>query len=154
MIQLRNNRWGAHGHPRLRLRRASGGPRLAAPECRLPEVVRIGGIVALVAAAVPALMPTARFESSVRWALSRPLAIHRVWFAMAASLGVLIVYAGASSRRSLPWPSMSPRRPQNSSCIMASIRAGSLVVPQVRRPSSVRHAAWAMRGVPFWCATV
>ena len=68
---------------------------VTAPECRLPEVVRIGGIVALVAAAVPALMPTPRFESSVRWALSRRPAIHRVWFAMAAALGALILYAGA-----------------------------------------------------------
>jgi hypothetical protein len=84
-------RWFAVG-----IRAVLGGLFLiAAPECRLPEVVRIGGIVALVAAAVPALMPTPRFESSVRWALSRPPAVHRVWFAMAAGLGALIVYAGA-----------------------------------------------------------
>ncbi len=67
----------------------------AAPTCRLPMLVRVVGILAIVAAVgILALGPT-RLDAFIRWWLVRSPAFIRSWALIAVAFGVLLIYAGA-----------------------------------------------------------
>lgn len=68
---------------------------LAADGCRMPQLVRVVGVIAIVAAVVLALLGPARFETFVRWWLGLPAAFTRIWAAVAVAFGGLLLYAGA-----------------------------------------------------------
>jgi hypothetical protein len=71
---------------------------LAAPYCRQPLVVRIVGVVSLVAALALLAVGPSRFERFLdRW-LARPPGLMRGWLVVALALGALLVWASG-------WPS-------------------------------------------------
>jgi hypothetical protein len=68
---------------------------LAADGCRMPQLVRVVGVIAIVAAAALALLGPRRFEAFVGWWLRRPASMIRSWAAVAVAFGALLIYAGA-----------------------------------------------------------
>ncbi|MCG8591946.1 MAG: hypothetical protein MJE66_21840 [Proteobacteria bacterium] len=69
---------------------------LAAPACQLPTVVRVIGVIALVAAGGLLLMGRARMDAFVAWWLELPTAVLRSWSVVAIAFGALLVYAGGA----------------------------------------------------------
>ena len=67
----------------------------AAPASRMPVVVQVIGIIAIVAAAVALLVGLERLNRLVEWWLGRPPIVVRMSAAFAAGFGVLLVFAGA-----------------------------------------------------------
>jgi len=65
-----------------------------APACRLPMLVRIIGVISIVAAMGILIFGRARLDSFIRWWLMRP-ALMRLSATVAVAFGVLLVYAGA-----------------------------------------------------------
>lgn len=68
---------------------------VAAPACRLPELVRLVGFGELVAAVVLLMFGAGRLRRFVAWWLERPVVFVRCWCSGALVLGVLLVYSGA-----------------------------------------------------------
>ncbi len=68
---------------------------LAAPSCRLPVVVQVVGILALIAALAIFLIGRTRLDSFLTWWLGRPQSLIRSWSIVAIGFGALLIYAGA-----------------------------------------------------------
>ena len=67
---------------------------VVAPDCRLPIVVSVLGIIAIVAAVAILIVGQRRLDSFIGWWLTRPPAVIRVSALFALAFGVLLVYAG------------------------------------------------------------
>ena len=67
----------------------------AAPASRMPLVVQVIGIIAIVAAASALLVGRERLDRLIDWWLERPPIIVRMSAAFAAGFGILMVFAGA-----------------------------------------------------------
>jgi hypothetical protein len=67
----------------------------AAPQCRLPDLVRLIGVLEFVGAAVLLGLGSARLQRFVQWWLERPLSFVRSWCLAALAFGMLLAYAGA-----------------------------------------------------------
>jgi hypothetical protein len=70
----------------------------AAPSCRLPGVVRALGIIALAAAASLLFLGAARVDAMIDWWSRRPLVAVRLWCAVGAGIGALLLYAAEEPR--------------------------------------------------------
>lgn len=82
----------------LGLRIASGGVFLfGAPYCRLPDLVRLVGVLEILGAALLLLLGPARLQRFVEWWLERPPAFVRYWCSAAFAFGILLAYAGVST---------------------------------------------------------
>jgi hypothetical protein len=68
---------------------------IAAPECRLPTVVRLIGILEFVSAPVLLGLGAQRLERFVEWWLQRPSSFVRYWCFHASALGIVLIYGGA-----------------------------------------------------------
>ncbi len=68
---------------------------IAAPACRLPVVVQVLGVIAIVAAFVLLIVGQKRLDTFITWWLSRPPAVVRVAALFALAFGALLIYAGA-----------------------------------------------------------
>ena len=66
----------------------------AAPQCRLPLVVQVVGVIMLLAALGLVVMGQGRLDSFVQWWLGRSTLI-RLASVVALAFGVLLTYAGA-----------------------------------------------------------
>ncbi len=66
---------------------------LAAPTSRLPEFLRIFGIVAVAAGVLTPLLGLARISRAVEWWAARPTIVFRLWAALALALGVFLAWA-------------------------------------------------------------
>jgi hypothetical protein len=66
---------------------------VAAPDCRFPQVVRILGILSIVAGAAAAALGHERLRSFVQWWVGRPPGFVRGWSLVAAAFGCFLVYA-------------------------------------------------------------
>ncbi|NQU38171.1 MAG: hypothetical protein HQ526_11340 [Actinobacteria bacterium] len=66
----------------------------AAPECRAAQVVRVLGVITVLAAVGLVVLGPERMDGFVRWWTERPPAILRVWSALGVMLGAFLVYAG------------------------------------------------------------
>ncbi len=67
----------------------------AAPYCRLPDLVRLLGVLELLWAAVLMVLGAARLQRFVEWWLKRPLSFVRSWCLAVVTFGILLVSAGA-----------------------------------------------------------
>ncbi len=67
----------------------------AAPYCRLPDLVRLLGVLELSGAAVLLVLGAARLQRFVEWWLERPSAFVRSWCLAVVTFGMLLVSAGA-----------------------------------------------------------
>jgi hypothetical protein len=67
---------------------------VAAPDCRFPEIVRILGVLSLVAAVVLPLLGRERLRRMIDWWISRPGGFIRAWSLAAVAFGVFLGYAG------------------------------------------------------------
>ena len=67
---------------------------IAAPDCRLPTVVRLIGFLEFGSAAVLLGLGAGRLERFVEWWLQRRSSFVRYWCLGAFALGVVLVYAG------------------------------------------------------------
>jgi membrane-bound ClpP family serine protease len=65
---------------------------LAAPTSRAPEVVRILGIIILVAGLITPLFGLERFRRLLDWWSARGPAFMRVWAGFALAFGLLLAY--------------------------------------------------------------
>ena len=65
-----------------------------APDCRLPLVVQVVGVMSLVAALGMLAMGRERLDAFIGWWLSRSPTLFRLWATAAIAFGVLLVYAG------------------------------------------------------------
>ena len=68
---------------------------VAAPYCRLPDVVRIVGVIEFAGAMVLLGLGSGRLRRFVAWWLERPPSFVRYWCSAAFSFGLLLAYAGA-----------------------------------------------------------
>jgi hypothetical protein len=68
---------------------------VAAPYCRLPDVVRMVGVIELAGAVVLLALGSDRLRRFVAWWLERRPPFVRYWCSAAFSFGILLVYAGA-----------------------------------------------------------
>ena len=66
---------------------------LAAPSSRLPEVVRILGIIIFVSGLITPLFGLERFRRLLNWWSARGPAFMRVWAGFALAFGLLLAYA-------------------------------------------------------------
>ena len=66
---------------------------LAAPTSRAPEIVRIVGIITLVAGLITPLFGLERFRRLLVWWSARGPAFMRVWAGFALAFGLLLAYA-------------------------------------------------------------
>jgi hypothetical protein len=66
----------------------------AAPDCRLPTVVRLIGFLEFASAALLLGLGSGRLERFVEWWLQRPSSFVRYWCLGASGLGILLVYGG------------------------------------------------------------
>ncbi len=66
----------------------------AALDCRLPELVRLIGVLELLGAALLLVLGAQRLDRFVTWWLERPPSFVRKWCVAASAFGLLIVYAG------------------------------------------------------------
>ena len=67
----------------------------AAPHCRLPDLVRLLGVLELSGAAVLLVLGAARLQRFVEWWLERSLSFVRSWCLAVFTFGILLVRAGA-----------------------------------------------------------
>ena len=67
----------------------------AAPDCRFPTLVRVVGIIALVAAVLIVIIGPQRRDRFVLWFLVRPHSLIRAWCLLGFGFGVLMFFAGA-----------------------------------------------------------
>ena len=67
---------------------------LVAPACRAPLLVRIIGVISIVAALGILILGRPRLDSLIKWWLMRPRLL-RVSAIFAVAFGALLVYAGA-----------------------------------------------------------
>jgi hypothetical protein len=67
---------------------------VGAPQCRLPELVRLVGVLEVAGAAVLLALGAVRLRRLVAWWLERPTSFVRGWAAGAVALGGLLAYAG------------------------------------------------------------
>ena len=67
---------------------------VVAPDCRLPLVVQIVGVVSLVAAFGILALGRKRLDAFIGWWLRRSPALFRLWASAAIAFGTLLVYAG------------------------------------------------------------
>jgi hypothetical protein len=65
----------------------------ASAESRLPLVLRVLGIVSLLAALVGVLMGPARLRAMASWWTGRSVALIRLWAVVTAALGAVLLYA-------------------------------------------------------------
>lgn len=68
---------------------------IAAPDCRLPTVVRLIGFLEFAGAAVLLGLGSARLVRFVEWWLQQSSSFVRQWCLGACGLGLLLVYGGA-----------------------------------------------------------
>jgi hypothetical protein len=68
---------------------------VASPDCRLPVLVRLVGLLELAGAAFLFALGSERLQLFVEWWLSRTPLFIRYWCAVALAFGILIAYAGA-----------------------------------------------------------
>lgn len=68
----------------------------AAPLCRLPDLVRLVGILEVAGALTLLVLGSARLQRFVEWWLEQPPAFVRSWGCGALAFGGLLAYAGAS----------------------------------------------------------
>ena len=68
---------------------------IAAPDCRLPTLVRLIGFIEFGGAAVLLGLGARRLEHFVEWWLQRPSSFVRYWCLAAFTLGILLLHAGA-----------------------------------------------------------
>jgi hypothetical protein len=68
---------------------------IGAPDCRLPMVIRVIGIVEFASAVMLFGLGAARLERFVEWWLERPSFFVRYWCLGATGLGIVIIYGGA-----------------------------------------------------------
>ena len=68
---------------------------IAAPDCRLPTLVRLIGFIEFGGAAVLLGLGARRLERFVEWWLQRPSSFVRYWCLGASGLGILLLYGGA-----------------------------------------------------------
>lgn len=68
---------------------------LSAPSCRFPEVIRVLGIIAVVAAVVATFMGSRRVGSLIEWWCRKPPLFIRAWTFIALAFGLFLIYAGA-----------------------------------------------------------
>jgi hypothetical protein len=73
---------------------------LSASRCRLPAVIYGVGILALAAALLLVLLGEPRLDALINWWSQQPALAIRAWCALAALLGVLILYAALPQGRS------------------------------------------------------
>ena len=73
---------------------------LGASRCRIPAVIYGVGILALTAALLLVLLGEPRVDALVRWWAQLPAVAVRAWCALAALVGVLILYAALPEPRS------------------------------------------------------
>lgn len=66
----------------------------AAPQCRMPEAVRIFGVITVLAALGLVVLGPERMRVFVHWWTERPPAIIRVWSVGGLLLGAFLIYAG------------------------------------------------------------
>jgi hypothetical protein len=66
---------------------------LAAPASRAPAVLRIVGVVIIVAGVITAFLGRDRFRGLVAWWSARGSAFVRAWAAVALAFGLLLAYA-------------------------------------------------------------
>lgn len=67
----------------------------AAPDCRLPTVIRVIGFLEFGGAAVLLGLGGKRLERFVEWWIQRPSFFVRYWCLGASGLGILLIYGGA-----------------------------------------------------------
>ena len=66
-----------------------------APQCRLPNLVRLVGILEVAGALTLLALGSARLQRFVAWWLEQPLTFARRWCSAALLFGLSLVYAGA-----------------------------------------------------------
>ena len=66
----------------------------AAPSCRLPDFVRLIGLLELIGAVVLVTLGAARLQQFVAWWLGRPPSFVRYWCLAAFAFGSVLTYAG------------------------------------------------------------
>ena len=66
---------------------------VAAPECRWPELIRLLGLVTLVAAFGLIVVGNERMRALAQWWTNRTPRVIRAWSASAVAFGGLLVYA-------------------------------------------------------------
>jgi hypothetical protein len=67
---------------------------VAASHCRLPDLVRVVGVLELAGASVLLVAGPERLQSFVTWWLRRSPAFARYWCAGALAFGLLLAYSG------------------------------------------------------------
>lgn len=67
---------------------------VVAPDCRAPLVVRLVGLVSIVAAVAILISGRVRLDAFLEWWLRRPPKLLRLWAAAAIAFGALLIYAG------------------------------------------------------------
>lgn len=65
---------------------------IAAPQCRNPLVMRVLGIVALIAAAALPFLGAERLDGMVKWWGARSNAVTRTWAVVALAFGAFLIY--------------------------------------------------------------
>ena len=65
-----------------------------APDFRAPLVVRIVGVISVVAALAILIVGRVRLDAFIEWWLRRSPALLRLWATVAIAFGALLVYAG------------------------------------------------------------
>ena len=68
---------------------------IVAPECRLPQVVRVIGIIGFLAAVIILLVGQSRLDALIACWIKRPQWILRISAVFAIAFGTLLLYAGA-----------------------------------------------------------
>lgn len=68
---------------------------VAAPACRLPDLVRLVGVLELAGAAILIVSGAERLRRFVAWWLRRPRSFVRGWCLVAFLVGGVLAYAGA-----------------------------------------------------------
>jgi hypothetical protein len=65
----------------------------AAPQCRLPWVILVMGVVIFVSGVTGLIVGSRRLRSLMRWYADRSPVVHRLWAVASTGLGVLVLYA-------------------------------------------------------------
>ncbi len=68
---------------------------VGAPYCRLPDVVRLLGVLEFIAAVVLLALGSRQLERFVVWWLEHPPSFVRRWCSGAVAFGLLLVYASS-----------------------------------------------------------